>query len=423
MSAVQIQINAAPPIIDRLEKDEIKRRFERYGLTKQSARTYTGALLKLCEAMKVTPENLLEGSTPLTEVELNRVENLTEDFILDHRKILAPKYLNVIFNAVKTWLFVNRKIKSRKLFKEIKFDKSSLKESALMTESITTTDVKTTFQQANGTESVVIAFYGLMSLRPSLIPFLRVKHIHLRSKELITTPTGVTIKLKRPCLVIVPAKDEQGEWVRGNKAHIDFMTFIPSRITELVELNLNREPAKTDNDMELKRLTCADNKRDVRYIVKKYFKLIGKEDMSPYRLRNYADYILDRNLREDEDLKEFLMGHKGKISSVYQFRGLAPEKEDEFRRLYMKVDRFIDESIFGALSETDRKIAVAQAMLAETLGVPKEKVAEIMKLLDAGKITLEQFNKAIAIQIQQSYREQIKDEIKKIIKEEIKNNG
>ena len=389
-----------------MENSEIKRKFERYGLTKSSSKVYTVSILKLCNTMNTTPEQLLEW-------DLERVENLTEDFILDHRKILAPRYLNVIYNAVKTWLFVNRKIKSRKLFKEIKFDKSSLKVSALLTESITTTDMKKMLQLANGEESVVIGFYGLMGLRPSLISQLKVKHIHKRSK----TIKDKGIQLKRPCLVIVPSKDGNNDWVKGNKAHIDFMVFVPSRITELTELNLNKIPITDET-----KLTCVDSNRDVRYIIKKYLKMINKEHLSPYRLRNYADYVLDKNIA-DKDLKEQLMGHKGTISAVYQFRGLSPEKEDEFRKEYMKVDRWIDENIYGALSETDRKIAIAQSTLAETLGVPKEKVAEILNLLDEGKITLEQFNKTIAIQIQQSYREQIKDEIKKLIKEEIKNNG
>ena len=64
--------------------------------------------------------------------------------------------------------------------------------------------------------------------------------------------------------------------------------------------------------------------------------------MSPYRLRNYGNYLLKKI--NDNDLKEKFMGHKGKISAVYQFHGINEEQEDDYRRQYQVVDDWINEN-------------------------------------------------------------------------------
>lgn len=385
-----------------MEAKEIKSKYRRH-LTSASAETYYYALRRFCRDVGVTPSHILDMS-------LEDVENLTEDFILDNREKIAPKTLNVIYNAVKTWLYVNRKIKSRRQFREITFDKTSTLSSPLMSKTIEAKDMRKMISMANGEDSVILGFYGLMGLRPSIIAILKVKHIHPRS---YTLKDG-KIQLKKPPMIVVPAKDEKGRHIKGNKAKIDFISFIPSRIAEILELNLNREEKLT---LETP-LTQASDRGMVWWYVKKCLRKIGKEKVSTYRLRNFADYVLDR--MEDVDLKEFMMGHKGSISAVYQFRGLPEEKEARYRQEYVKhVDSWIDQNIFGSLSDMDRKIAMVLSSQAESLGVPKEKINEILRILESGKMTLKTFQLRLNRVIQKSFEEKLEGMVKRAVSEEL----
>jgi len=378
---------------------------------RSSAEGYTHALGTICKAFGVTPNELLK-------IPLEEIENKTEDFILDHKTKYAPKQLNVIFSAVKAWLFVNRVIKYRKLFREIKFDKTSLKNSALLSESISTEDMKKLISLSNGEDSVVIALGGFMALRPSIVPQLKVHHIHPTHRKIVIENGVARLQLRKPTLMVVPRLTDEGTPLEGNKANIDFLVFIPTRFAEKIELNLATRKLSTEAEMLEANLTHLDNKRDYSYVIKKYFKLIGKDGLPPYRLRNYADFMLDKIA--DKDLKENLMGHKGEISAVYGFRGLNAEKIGDFERLYSVVDRFIDENIFGSLSDTDRKIAVAQTGLAQSLGVSAERVAEILGTLDSGKMSLTQFNEAIGRAVNDSYQTKLEASVKRYVSEALK---
>jgi hypothetical protein len=378
---------------------------------KSSAIGYTQALSTICTAFKTTPNEMLK--LPLEEI-----ENKTEDYILDHKTKYAPKHLNVMFNAIKAWLFVNRVIKNRKLFREIKFDKSSLKNSALLSESITTEDMKKLISLSNGEDSVVIALGGFMALRPSIVPQLKVHHIHPAFRKIVIENGVARLQLKKPTLMIVPRLTDDGTPLEGNKANIDFLVFIPTRFAEKIELNIATRNITTEEGILNAKITRLDNKRDYTYVIKKYFKMIGKEGLPSYRLRNYGDFLLDKIA--DKDLKEQFMGHKGEISAVYGFRGLSEEKIADFERLYSPVDRFIDENIFGSLSDTDRKIAVAQTSLAQSLGVSQDKIAELIGVLDAGKMSLTQFNESISRAINESYQSKLQETVRQYVNDALK---
>jgi hypothetical protein len=387
------------------ENAEVFAKFARI-VKRSTAQNYTTALDVVCKAFKVRLFELLE-------LPLEDIENRTEDFIIDNKTWFAPKYLNVLFNSVKTWLFVNRVIKNRKLFREIKFDKTSLKNSALLSESVSTDDMKKMISLSNGEESVVLAFGAFMALRPSIVPQLRVHHIYPSFRKIVVENGVAKLQLKKPTLMIVPRLTDDGAPLEGNKANIDFMVFIPSRFGEKIELNLNARRLGTETELLNENLTRLDNKRDYTWIVKKYLRLIGKEHLSSYRLRNYGDFLLDKIA--DKDLKEQLMGHKGEISAVYGFRGLSAEKIADFERLYSVVDKFIDENIFGSLSDTDRKIAIAQTGLAQSLGVSPENIAEIMQALDAGKMSLTQFNEAISRAVNDAYQAKLQETVRRYV--------
>ena len=406
-------------VVTTEERAEIVKKFARH-VAPATATSYAGALIKLCTSAQFNrhPFEILNGEKfTMDDARLEKIEYATEDFILDHVNKLAPKYLNVIYNAIKSWLFVNRMIKTRRIFRELKFDKTSLKESALMSQNVTTPDMKTMFSLADGTDALSIGAYGLQGLRPSLIPYLRVTNIHPRSY----TITDGRIELTRPCMIVIRSKyidtDEQynpkfkkGEWVQGNKAHIDFISFVPTRITELLEHFVNKPQFDNNGDpipIEHRKLNPADNKRDVRYIIKKYFREIDKGDMNPYRLRNYANFLFGKIKDKDDDLKEQLMGHKGKISAVYQFRGLSDEQEKEYRMIYSIIDTYIDENVFGSLTETDRKIADTLDTMAHTLGVDVDQVAAIRAILEQGKMSLDQYRGRLESVIQKVSSERL----------------
>jgi len=163
---------------------ELVSQFLDYGLKRLSAETYARALKRFCDETETTPETLLQ-------MPLEAIEDLTEQFIKRNRNKIAPKYLNVIYNAVKTWLHLNRKIKSRKMFREIKFDKHTRK-----TRDVALPDkdfIRKLCDVANGLkERLIVVLYGIYGLRPSLIPQITIGDVYHKD---ITFNQDGTVKL------------------------------------------------------------------------------------------------------------------------------------------------------------------------------------------------------------------------------------
>ena len=126
-----------------------------------SAVTYRKALKRFCVEWGL-------ASSDLVRLPLSEIEDLTETFIHRNKRKISPKYLNVIYCAVKSWCQFTRKIKHTSQFRQIKFDKSSrnTRDCAMLTKEI----VKRLFDNANLKEKIVLSFYGVNALRPSLIP-------------------------------------------------------------------------------------------------------------------------------------------------------------------------------------------------------------------------------------------------------------
>ena len=81
---------------------EIKQKFRRYGLKKSSIATYTRALNRFCKKTNLTFEDLITK-------DLETIEDITESFIRENEGILSPKYLNIVYSAIKGWLARARK--------------------------------------------------------------------------------------------------------------------------------------------------------------------------------------------------------------------------------------------------------------------------------------------------------------------------
>ena len=94
--------------------------------------------------------------------------------------------------------------------------------------------------------------------------------------------------------MIVPAVDDQGYHVVGNKASIEFPALIPTPIAERIEFHLNQEIQKNQQqDFGNLKLCPADRKSDVDYIIRKYYAKIEYEGR-PYDMRNYGSRLLKR---------------------------------------------------------------------------------------------------------------------------------
>lgn len=339
-----------------------------------SVAAYKRSFRRFCKYAGVTPDQF-------PEIGLERIEDLMTDFISDNRGKLAPKYLNVIFSAVKRWCQIQGLIKSTKMFREIKFDKSSRKVDALREPMIETKHLKKLFKIANLEDSVDIGLYGLVGLRPRIIPQLEVKDIYRKNYEIVDGRIRLTAK---PTLMVIPRT------YTGNKANITFLVFIPTKLAELTEMLLNTNGKVTPET----KISKSDNVRDVYYKMKTLLRhpAIGFNGR-PYLLRKYADSILDRITRiyNDEDFKEFLMGHKGKISAVYQVTGLTKEKERELRDMYAKAcDKWISENIFETVSQEESdKSEMLIAYSEQIVDIDKRKIEALRQTFQKGRLTLE----------------------------------
>lgn len=371
-----------------MERKRIKEKFKNRGLRKASIEGYASGLVKF---LKISNLSMKELDT----LPIEKIEDKTKDAILRNVGVLAPKYLNLILNAIKTYLYFTDRIRSRKAFAEIRFDKSSTLENGLLAEMLETEDVRRLFTLGNGKKKIVLGLCGLSGLRPSIVPYLRVKHIH---KKFYKLDNG-KITIEKPALLIIPnletdaygkpLRDEFGSTtqIEGNKAGIPFPCFIPSFITEILERELNKHTVTPETS-----LTGYKNRRQINHLVKSCYEEIGYKGRC-YDLRNYASTILDRLVLKfnNKDLKEFLMGHKPKIASgLYTLRGLNGTKLEKWTREYVEAcESYLNEAVFGVASANGH--AEAYAELATELGVNKS----VLSKLEYGKLGWEQYRERV----------------------------
>ena len=275
---------------------------------------YSKALKKFCEAVEIDP---LE----LPKRQLEDIEDMTERFIISNQGKVSPKYLNIIYNAVKTWCYVHKLLKNRKTFREIKFDKSSRKVDALTERPLEPHHVKTAFQISDANEKVLLGLYGIAGIRPKLIPQLTIEQIH--PDHYVIERGQLKFTVKNP-FVFIPK-----EW-QGNKACITFFVKLHSQVARLIEQTVNMDNETVTAKTALTSKYRADV--NINRKVKKIYAKIGFKGR-PYLLRTFADRILDKTIG-DEDLKEFMMGHKGKISAIYQFKQLTKDDIAEYTKHY-----------------------------------------------------------------------------------------
>ena len=344
-------------------------------MKESSAKAYASAITSFCEFAKVS--DLCE----LNRLGIDRIETLMQQWINQSRSRLSPKYLNVPYCSVKRWCQIHGLIKSTKMFREIKFDKSSRKIDALTETMLETRHIKTGFKVANLEDQIDWGLYALCGLRPRLIPQLKVKNLYAHNYEIID---GKLSLIAKPPLMMIPRA------YAGNKANITFMIFIPTKLAELLEMHLN---TKGNVTAETKVSECG-NARAVYHKIKCLFRhpsinFTGR----PYLLRKYADRILDRITKtyNDEDLKEFLMGHKGKISAIYQVTGLTKEREKELREMYVNAcDKWISRNIFETASQEEiDKAEMLIAFSQQIAQIDRDRLETLRHSFKKGTLTVE----------------------------------
>jgi len=391
--------------------DEVARRFceefRNYGLKPMSVKSYAYALAGFCRFVGV------RDGDELVSLGLERIEEFMTKWIRMHdgrtaerrEDVLSPKYLNRVYSAVKCYCVIRGLIKSTRMFKQIRFDGTSRKIPALKEAMLTLDTLKRCFSIADLDDKIDLGFYGLMGLRPNLIPQLRVKDLHSRNYTIKDGTFKFTVK---PPILIVDR-----EYI-GNKGNITFMSFIPSKLAEFIELKLNSQKPVTPE----MRLSSCKNAVSLYNKIKRIFEhpTINFKGR-PYLLRKYADQILERITRiyNDEDLKEFLMGHKGRISAIYQISGLTYEAENTYREIYTKAcDNWINEQIFGLVSKDERYRAETLAHFAEKVGADPRDVRRTLTKYLTGQISYEAFDGKLTDLTKTAMRQQMKEEFEKL---------
>ncbi len=185
-----------------------------------SFHTYKHALKRLCSEYNLTPQQMAQRS-------LEEIEAMTEEFIYKYRQIdpetgllyLSPKYLNLIYLSIQKWCLYHGVIKNRKQFKEILFDKTSRKTRDHTM--ITSTMFKKMIDHADLKEKLVLGYYGIHALRPSLIPQIRLGDI--RQKDICFNPDG-TVTLAPKTWIIIKRE------FLGNKGCVDFPLVLTSEM-------------------------------------------------------------------------------------------------------------------------------------------------------------------------------------------------
>lgn len=358
---------------------------KRMSLRPNSVKSYAEVVAKFCA------EN--EIGTDWTEIGLAKIEELTEEYIMKHTRAwydedgkqqepYAPKYLNLILNGVKTWCYVQRLIKSRKTFAEIKFDKSSRKTDAVTERALEPEHLKQMMQISNAHQKVTLALYGIAGLRPLLQPQLTVAQIHPDHYTLKNGKLQFTVK--NP-FVFIPK-----EW-QGNKANITFFIILHSQLTELIEYTVNTDNPTVTPTTPLIGLYQSD--QTIYKAIKAIFTRVGFNGR-PYLLRVFADRTLDKTIM-DEDLKEHMLGHKGKISAIYQFKQLTAEDIRDYTQQYQKVEQWVNEHVFGTVSSEQLTAAKQMATMAQGLGFNQTEIEAMLTALQKGKMTFTSYQNAL----------------------------
>jgi len=381
--------------------EKLMNEFQNYGLKRMTAKGYAAHVIRFCNRNGITENDLLN-------LPLEQIEDLTERFIKSNMRRLSPKELNNYYASIKAYLVMKRKIKSTREFRQIKFDGQSRK--TRDREMITREIMRQACDNTDVVGKLVLTFYGVNGLRPSIIPQLKVGNI--RKKDIKFNADG-TVKLAPKTWIWIWREYE------GNKARIDFPIILTDEQRKWLEDHLNqriRYGEVINDDTQL--LAIGQTADCVYKIVKRLLRKVGFNGRT-YLLRHYAFKQLKRAV-EDYDFREWLMGHKGRISAIYDHEHYLDDREIEEYKMQYDQTKLL---IYGATTEEMRQ-AELLAGFARNLGVSDDKIAQILNLLKTGQLTAKQFEQRLNQIVQKHLEQQIEDKFEELfVKLNRKYNG
>jgi site-specific recombinase XerD len=321
--------------------------------SRRTAYIYLFHLDLYCRFRKLNPTQLIEEAKASKSYEKN-VEEYINYLKAQNR---AGKYINVALNGIKSWFLYNelefrRRIKIRGLAATptIENERPPSKK-----------ELHNILDHADIREKAVCSLIAFAGLRPELIGNLKIENLvefDLAKKE-FTNP--------------VPAIWIQKDMV-GNKAKVNFFTFLTKQganyLAAYLKIRSRKEKLTPNSYVVTGKMNLKIGHDSVSNIIRNVFR---KADFSfrPYVLRSYFDTAMESSPIK-KSKQQFFMGHKGDIEAVYTTRKfLPPERIEELREEYKKVEPFLSTEITEGVAEDIEKRVKLDMLrrLAEYIGL------------------------------------------------------
>lgn len=373
-----------------------------YTRSPNTAITYQSVLKTLLRDLELTDVELID----LAKINLEELEFRAEQWAKKIETLKSGSYLNNTYGALKDYLYENRIIKDRRFFR--KYTSKIPRGSVFDEKMLEFNDVKRMIvDYAEGPrEKIIAGLYTFGALRPLLAPQVFLRHCEVKIGEGNVTVT-------KPMMIMIPRTSNDNHLKRrlGNKGNIDFITFAKSEISGWVEQDLN-DRIKSGETLTpesvlvpLSGNTLRRKKESIDYVIRKLYAKIGFENR-PYLCRHFGDRFL--SAMNDFNLKEWMMGHKGRISAIYDFgHGLTKEAIEEYRAKYLIADRKYP--LLGLTDAEHQKVETVISFAQNVAELNPEQIEALKLALNKGKLTIKQFEE----QIQELTRKALKQQTEK----------
>lgn len=282
-----------------------------------TVKNYASCLSLVLDDLNLSPKQLIK----LMEKDPDELRSRLKTYFTDKIAGLAPLTKNQRLSALKSFVHFHD---DQFNFGRIEFDKSHTQISIFDDEIPTRETLREIFDNAPSDRArAAISLYAFCGLRPMII-------VNLKLSDLWDTNIrdGRVEFTKEPAMIVI-RKDTP-----GNKAKVDFFTFLIQEGIDYLERYLNSREDELTNDSPVILYPTVSTPESAktkmwREISKKAFKKSGF-DARPYILRSYFDAHAGDNLRRTK--REFYMGHKGDLDVSYHMRKKhTPQKIKQLR--------------------------------------------------------------------------------------------
>ena len=112
-----------------------------------------------------------------------------------------------------------------------------------------------------------------------------------------------------------------------------------------------------------------------------------------------------------------MMGHRGKISQLYQFRALTTEDKNTYLKDYAATEKWINEKVFGVRSQEQLSQAEAVRRFAVSIGVDEDVTNRFLEDLRQGKLSMYAYETEIKRQTNIALETRMKTQFEKLFLE------